>query len=197
MATKRLKHYSKEIVGCVSEAPWFHLKEGNELRGFLLNVYEKPAWPDPSLRIKFYQVLTTKPTKAKSGVGKDAKFVSVPSKTVVNVNLVVTLQSLLGLIPEIQQGAVYYVHIRYGKKVSSVNRGLVHLMDVRTRLIVASADERRLVQVRKDMALLNGALKEISTITSGEVEHSKKSIRRLIRTLASEEKAIEEGRVLS
>ena len=103
-------------VGSASNAPWFHLAEGNQMQGLLINVFERPDERTESKTSKFFQVELLTPTKVREGKGEKATVVEAAAGTIVNLNCNAKTQEFEALIPEIVRGAEYQVFVHVGKK---------------------------------------------------------------------------------
>jgi|WetSurSiteA1Bulk_404760.scaffolds.fasta_scaffold10290_2 hypothetical protein len=103
-------------VGSASNAPWFHLAEGNQMQGVLINVFERPDERTESKTSKFFQVELLAPTKVREGKGEKAAVVEASAGTIINVNCNAKTKEFESLIPEIVRGAEYQVFVHVGKK---------------------------------------------------------------------------------
>ncbi len=92
-------------IGSVANAPWWNLKEGNLLKGKLLNIYQRPDERSKTGKSKFFQVEISEPTEGMQGRGDKRKAVTVPAGSVVNLNYGPKTKDLENFIPEILRGA--------------------------------------------------------------------------------------------
>jgi len=109
-------------VVSISDAPWFHLEEGNVMRGkvnnrFIMNTEPKRA---------YYQVELlglregAGPTKVRQGRGDDAEVVEAASGDVINLGESYKAQVLKDqVIPGILAGGEYEIYVVVGAKVKA------------------------------------------------------------------------------
>jgi hypothetical protein len=109
-------------IGFASNAPWFNLVEGNQLRGTLINVFERTDLRMESGTSKFFQVELLEPALVRKGKGEKAVVVEAAAGTIVNLNCNAKTQEFEALIPEIVRGAEYQVFVHVGKRFP-ISRG--------------------------------------------------------------------------
>ena len=110
-------------MGSVSNAPWWSIEKGAKLYGTLEGMFERPDERAKSGKSKFFQIKALEPTKGRQGRGKDAKVISVPAGTVLNVNYGAKTKDLEPLIDQLFRGASFNVEIICAGDKMEIGRG--------------------------------------------------------------------------
>jgi hypothetical protein len=108
-------------LGSVRAEAWFSLEENNVLEGKLLGCFSRDDKRAPSGKSEFFQVETTKTTKARYGKGEKAKVKDAPAGTILNLNCNHKSQELKTLLPDLRHGAEYQIFVHCGKKIELNN----------------------------------------------------------------------------
>jgi len=122
-------------VGSVANAPWFNLKKGSVLLGTLQNVYERPDERTPRGTSKFFQIEAEQACEARAGRGEDAKIITVPAGSVVNLNYGPKTKELEKFVPDVIRGAVVKVWVSCGDKFKISKGRSMWDMDVQVHIV--------------------------------------------------------------
>lgn len=125
-------------VGSVANAPWWDIKDGNVLKGKLINVFSRPDERSKTGKSKFFQIELTSATDVRYGRGKDAAPGRAEAGAVVNLNHGPKTKDLENYIPDILQGAEYLVWVKVDGPKFDIGRGqTMWPLDVRAKQTVA------------------------------------------------------------
>lgn len=110
-------------LGSAANAPWWNLRKGNVLYGYLENMYSRPDERSKSGKSKFFQVTLINDTEVRAGRGEDATVVQAKAGSVINLNYGPVTKELETLIPNILKGGRYKVWLHVQDEKIKIGKG--------------------------------------------------------------------------